>query len=209
MHTPNEQDGRRQEDKAKKIRYRFAFDIGGTFTDLVLLGSDGSLKTAKVLSDQSNVVAPIANGVLQLCHDYDIDLNAIDELVVGATTAVTNLVIERKGAKTALIATEGFRDVVEIAYESRYDQYDIFIEKPVSLVPRARRFTVPERVDVEGRVLLPLDEAAAAALPAKLKAASIESVAVSLLHSYANPDHERRLRERHRDRAHPIAREGD
>ena len=70
MHTPNEQDGRRQEDEAKKIRYRFAFDIGGTFTDLVLLGSDGSLKTAKVLSDQSNVVTPIANGVLQLCHDY-------------------------------------------------------------------------------------------------------------------------------------------
>ena len=106
MHTPNEQDGRRQEDKAKKIRYRFAFDIGGTFTDLVLLGSDGSLKTAKVLSDQSNVVAPIANGVLQLCHDYDINLNAIDELVVGATTAVTNLVIERKGALTARVTSD-------------------------------------------------------------------------------------------------------
>ena len=195
MHTPNEQDGRRQEDEAKKIRYRFAFDIGGTFTDLVLLGSDGSLKTAKVLSDQSNVVAPIANGVLQLCHDYDINLNAIDELVVGATTAVTNLVIERKGAKTALITTKGFRDVVAIGRELRYDIYNLHAPGPDPIIDRALRLEIDERTDAKGTIVRSPSSDAIKSTLADAKSLGAESIAVCLLHSFSNPQHELMVRE--------------
>jgi N-methylhydantoinase A len=103
--------------------------------------------------------------------------------------------IERKGAVTALIATAGFRDILDIADEGRYDQYDIFIDKPVPLVPRFRRFTVPERVDASGAVLLPLDEAALRALLPELDRVGATSVAVAFFHSYANAVHERRVRE--------------
>ncbi len=114
---------------------------------------------------------------------------------VHGTTLATNAVIERRGARTALIATEGFRDVLDIANESRYDQYDLSIEKPKPLVPRALRFTIPERMDVHGKVRLALDEGAVQALAGRLKADGIESVAVSFMHSYVNPTHERRVRE--------------
>ena len=107
----------------------------------------------------------------------------------------TNAIIERKGAVTALIATEGFRDILDIADEGRYDQYDIFIDKPKPLVPRFRRFTVPERIDAAGKVLKPLDEAAVLALLPALDRLGISSVAIAFLHSYADAGHERRVRE--------------
>ncbi|MBL8690137.1 MAG: hydantoinase/oxoprolinase family protein [Rhodospirillaceae bacterium] len=173
---------------------RLAVDIGGTFTDVVLETADSRLLTKKVLTTPRAPEEAVMQGTLALLAEAGMALSSVDVMVHG-TTLATNAIIERKGARTALIATDGFRDVLDIAYESRYDQYDIFIEKPVSLVPRARRFTVPERVDVEGRVLLALDETEAAGLPAQLKAEGIESVAVSLLHAYANPAHEQRLRE--------------
>jgi len=173
---------------------RLAVDIGGTFTDVVLETADGRLATKKVLTTPRAPEEGVMQGTLALLAESGAALGAVDVLVHG-TTLATNAIIERKGAKTALIATEGFRDVLDIAYESRYDQYDIFIEKPQSLVPRARRFTVPERVDVEGRVLLPLKEDAVATLPDKLRAEGIGSVAVSLMHAYANPAHERRIGE--------------
>ena len=173
---------------------RLAVDIGGTFTDVVLETADRRLFTKKVLTTTRAPEEGVMQGTLALLAEAGVALSAVEVLVHG-TTLATNAIIERKGARTALIATEGFRDVLDIAYESRYDQYDIFIEKPASLAPRARRFTVPERVDVEGRVLLALDEAAAAALPVQLKAERIESVAVSLIHAYANPAHEQRVRE--------------
>ena len=119
-------------------------------------------------------------------HFGDIDV------FMHGTTLATNAIIERRGARTALIATEGFRDMLDIANESRYDQYDLTIEKPKPLVPRALRFTVPERMDVHGKVRLALDEAAVRALARKLKAEGIESVAIGFMHSYANPAHERR-----------------
>ena len=172
---------------------RLAVDIGGTFTDVVLETANG-LKTKKVLTTPRAPEQGVMEGTMALLAEAGVGLGAVDVLVHG-TTLATNAIIERKGAKTALIATEGFRDVLDIAYESRYDQYDIFIEKPVSLVPRALRFTVPERVDVEGRVLLALDEKALAALPAQLRAEGIGSIAVSLLHAYANPAHEQRVGE--------------
>ena len=114
---------------------------------------------------------------------------------VHGTTLATNAVIERRGARTALLATEGFRDVLDIANESRYDQYDLTIEKPKPLVPRALRFTVPERMDVHGHVRLALDEKAVRVAARKLEAEGAESVAVAFMHAYANPAHERRTRD--------------
>jgi N-methylhydantoinase A len=116
-------------------------------------------------------------------------------IVIHGTTLATNAVIERKGALTALIATEGFRDVIEIADESRYDQYDLFIDKPKVLVPRRLRFTVPERIDVNGAVRLELDEKAVAKVAKEIKREGVEAVAIAFLHSYVNPEHERRAGE--------------
>src|SRR5262245_6224755 len=131
-------------------------------------------------------------GIVDLLAETGDPLSEI-EVIIHGTTLATNAIIERKGARTALIATDGFRDTLDIADEGRYDQYDIEIEKPRPLVPRARRFTVPERMDVEGRVRRPLDEAAVTALVPHLLAARVESAAVALMHSYANPAHERRV----------------
>src|SRR6202012_5911295 len=105
-------------------------------------------------------------------------LSDIDVFIHGPTLA-TNAIIERRGAKTALIATEGFRDVLDIGTESRYDQYDLTIDKPKPLVPRALRFTVPERIDSHGGVRLPLDEAAVRALVPKLRAQNVKNVAIA------------------------------
>ncbi len=118
-------------------------------------------------------------------------MSDIDVFIHG-TTLATNAIIERRGAKTALVATQGFRDVLDIGTESRYDQYDLAIDKPKPLAPRALRFTVPERIDAQGAVRLPLDEAAVRALVPELRAQNVESVAFAFLHSYANPEHERR-----------------
>jgi N-methylhydantoinase A len=172
---------------------RLAVDIGGTFTDLVL-ETQGSRLTRKVLTTPGRPEEGALTGVRAILGDAGMKLADIDVFVHG-TTLATNAVIERRGARTALVATEGFRDVLDIANESRYDQYDLTIEKPQPLVPRALRLTVPERVDVHGKVRLPLDEAAVKALVPFLKDRRIESIAVAFIHSYVNPSHERRTRE--------------
>jgi N-methylhydantoinase A len=177
----------------KGEQVRLAVDIGGTFTDLVLEVGERRF-TRKVLTTARAPEEGVLAGTRTILADASIGLSSID-LFLHGTTLATNAIIERKGAKTALIATEGFRDIVEIAYESRYDQYDLFIEKPRQLVPRALRLTVPERVDVEGGVQIALDEAAARALIPKLRSHGVESVAIAFLHSYANPGHEQRMRE--------------
>ncbi len=169
---------------------RLAVDIGGTFTDVVLETKAGRM-TRKVLTTPSRPEEGVLDGMRLILSDARMHMSDIDVFVHG-TTLATNAIIERRGAKTALIATEGFRDIIEIGTESRYDQYDLSIEKPRPLVQRALRFTLPERVDVHGKVRLPLDEAAVAALVPKLKAAGVESVAIAFLHSYANAEHERR-----------------
>jgi N-methylhydantoinase A len=169
---------------------RLAVDIGGTFTDVVL-ETDGERLTRKVLTTPSRPEEGVLSGMRLILSDSGMRMSDIDVFVHG-TTLATNAIIERRGARTALIATDGFRDIIEIGTESRYDQYDLSIEKPRPLVPRALRFTVPERVDVQGGLRLPLDEAAVDALVPKLRAAGVESVAIAFLHSYANPDHERR-----------------
>ena len=172
---------------------RIAVDIGGTFTDVVL-ERDSRLATAKVLTTPEAPEEGALSGIAMVLREAGIPPAAVS-LVIHGTTLATNAIIERKGAVTALVTTEGFRDVVEIGYESRYDQYDIMIEKPVPLVPRVRRLTVPERVDIHGRVLLPLDEDAVRALIPQIDVLDVESVAVGFLHAYANPAHERRVRD--------------
>src|SRR3954471_8272869 len=172
---------------------RLAVDIGGTFTDVVLEKAGGRF-TSKVLTTPQAPEQAVVAGTRTVLGEAGLAFSDLD-LFVHGTTLATNAIIERKGAKTALIATQGFRDVIEIADESRYDQYDIFIDKPRPLVPRRLRFTVPERVDVNGAVRLPLDEAAARAVAAELRREAIESVAVAFLHAYVNPDHEARVRE--------------
>jgi N-methylhydantoinase A len=172
---------------------RLAVDIGGTFTDIVLdVGRDR--KTRKVLTTPVHPEQAVLDGMRLILADARAHARDIDVFIHG-TTLATNAVIERRGAKTALIATEGFRDVLDIGTESRYDQYDLSIDKPKPLVPRALRFTVPERIDSHGGVRLPLDEAAVRALVPKLRAQNVKSVAIAFLHAYANATHERRAAE--------------
>jgi N-methylhydantoinase A len=172
---------------------RLAVDIGGTFTDIVLdVGRDR--KTRKVLTTPVHPEQAVLDGMRLILADARAHARDIDVFIHG-TTLATNAVIERRGAKTALIATEGFRDVLDIGTESRYDQYDLTIDKPKPLVPRSLRFTVPERIDAHGGVRLPLDEAAVRALVPKLRAQNVKSVAIAFLHAYANAAHERRAAE--------------
>src|ERR1700750_3030544 len=145
---------------------RMAVDIGGTFTDGVLDRGSGRLPR-KVLTTRRPEEGVLSGARLVLA-DAGLHFSDIDVFVHG-TTLATNAIIERRGARTALIATDGFRDVLDIATESRYDQYDLTIEKPRPLVPRSLRFTVPERVDIHGKVRLALDEAAVTQRVAALK----------------------------------------
>ncbi|MCA0303339.1 MAG: hydantoinase/oxoprolinase family protein [Proteobacteria bacterium] len=172
---------------------RIAVDIGGTFTDVVL-EEGGRRLTRKLLTTPQRPEEAVLEGMRLILADAGRGFGDVTVFVHG-TTLATNAVIERRGARTALLATDGFRDVLDIANESRYDQYDLTIEKPTPLVPRRLRLTVPERMDVHGAVRLPLDEAAVRAAARQLKAEGVESVAVAYIHSYVNPAHERRTRE--------------
>ena len=177
----------------RRAAARLSVDIGGTFTDIVL-EAEGHRTTAKVLTTPAAPEEGVINGVEAALAEAGLNASALS-LVLHGTTLATNAILERKGAKTAFVTTEGFRDVLEIGYESRYDQYDIMIEKPAPLVPRKLRLPVAERVDLTGQVLKPLDEGMVEALVPELEAAEIESVAIGYMHAYANPDHERRTRD--------------
>ncbi len=171
---------------------RLAVDIGGTFTDLAL-ERDGRRFTAKTLTTSDAPEQGVLVGVAAILRDAGLAPGDVSILVHG-TTLATNAVIERKGAITALVTTEGFRDVLAMGNESRYDQYDLHIRLPEPLVPRYLRLPVPERVDAAGRVLLPLDEAAVRALVPVLRQHAVASVAVGFLHSFTNGVHEQRAR---------------
>ena len=172
---------------------RLAVDIGGTFTDLAL-EAQGRRFTTKVLTTPAAPELGVMTGVHAILAQAGLQPGDITILVHG-TTLATNSVIERKGARTALITTEGFRDVLALGNESRYDQYDINIVLPEPLVPRHLRLTVPERLDNEGHILRPLDEAAVRALVPVLVREKVESLAVGFLHGFVNPIHERRVRD--------------
>ena len=171
---------------------RLAADVGGTFTDVVL-DTGEKYFTSKISTTIETPETAILEGVRIVLQKAGIKPSQITGFIHG-TTLATNALIERKGARTALITTEGFRDSIEIAYESRYDQYDLALQKPEPLVPRYLRYTVFERVNVQGRILRPLDTASVSQLVTELQQNEIESVAIGLLHSYANPEHPVQLR---------------
>jgi N-methylhydantoinase A len=172
---------------------RLGVDIGGTFTD-VALEQGGRRWSAKILTTPN---AP-ERAVIEVIHHVlgEAGLTAADtSIIIHGTTLATNALIERKGAKTALLTTEGFRDTIEIRHENRFEQYDVNIDLPPPLIPRRLRFPVRERIDANGRVLVPLDKAGVAALASHLGTQGVEAVAVGFLHSFANPAHERRAGE--------------
>ncbi len=172
---------------------RLAVDIGGTFTDLAI--EHGPARTTmKVLTTPAEPERGVLEGIAALLRQAGLAAGDIGIFVHG-TTLATNAIIERKGARTALVTTQGFRDVLALGNESRYDQYDLNIVLPQPLVPRHLRLPVPERLDNGGEVLLPLDEGAVAALVPILRREAVESIAVGYLHSFANPAHERRTRD--------------
>jgi N-methylhydantoinase A len=172
---------------------RLAVDIGGTFTDLCL-DWKGKLTSVKVLTTPRAPEEGVLTGMDEVVKQSGIKPNELG-LIIHGTTLATNAIIERKGAKTALVVTEGFRDSIEIAFEHRFEQYDIFMLKPPPLVARDLRFGIPERLDGRGNVLIPLDEGAVKALAPKLKAAGIESIAIGYMHAYLDGKHERRTRD--------------
>ena len=173
---------------------RLAVDIGGTFTDLVVErpGVDGRQSwTTKVLTTPHAPEEGVLEGIRSLLGKAGVAPEEI-MLFVHGTTLATNALIERKGARTALLTTEGFRDVLALGTESRYDQYDLNIVLPEPLVPRRWRMTVPERLDNEGQVLLVLSETAVRERVAEMRREGIESLAIGFLHAFRNPAHEKR-----------------
>jgi N-methylhydantoinase A len=172
---------------------RLAVDIGGTFTDLCLEWN-GKLTSVKVLTTPRAPEEGVLEGMKEILKQTRIQPADLG-LVIHGTTLATNAIIERKGARTALVVTEGFRDSIEIAFEHRFEQYDIFMRKPPPLVARDLRFGIPERMDGRGNVLIPLDEMAVRALAPRLKAAGIEAIAVGYMHAYLDGKHERRTRD--------------
>ncbi|MFB6155079.1 MAG: hydantoinase/oxoprolinase family protein [Haloferacaceae archaeon] len=176
---------------------RVGVDVGGTFTDVVLVTDDDELVTAKVPSTDDQSVGVI-DGIEKACEQAGVETGAVDEFTHAMTVSV-NALLERDGAKTALVTTEGFRDVLEIGRQNRPSLYDLEAEKTPPLVPRRRRFEVPERA-LAGGVETPLDEEAVERVADEIIGADVDAVAVSFLHSYAHPENERRaaalLRER-------------
>ena len=174
---------------------RVSVDIGGTFTDFLLVDpSNGSFNVHKVLTSSDDPSRAVLEGLRVLLDSTGIDPGDITQIVHG-TTLVTNALIERKGARTGLITTKGFRDAVEIGREHRYDLYDLFIDLPEPLVPRYLRLEVDERVFSDGSVVRSLDDEDVHERIDQLRAEGVEAVAVSLLHSYQNAGHERRVGE--------------
>ena len=173
---------------------RLAADIGGTFTDVVLEVQQGAAIperfTTKVLTTPRSPADAVLDGVEQVLATSGVDASEV-ELVVHGTTLATNALIERRGAVTALLTTEGFRDSVAMAHENRFEQYDLAMERPEPLVPRHLRLGVPERLAADGEVLVALDEDAVRALVPTLIEQGVTSVAVGFLHSFVDPTHER------------------
>jgi len=176
-------------------RYRAGVDIGGTFTDLLLLDEHtGEMIIGKILTTPGDPSLAVIQGLQALLAERHLDPATVTAAIHG-TTLITNAIIERKGARTGLITTQGFRDALEIGREKRYDIYDIFLENPQPLVPRALRREVSERLDETGRVLVPLNRMEVFDVVQELVRDGVEALAVVLLHSFRNPLHERIIRE--------------
>jgi N-methylhydantoinase A len=175
-------------------RARLAVDIGGTFTDVVLELPGGARATTKLLTTYDHPGQAVLDGIGAVLRKTGLQPAAVG-LIIHGTTLATNALIQRSGARTALLTTAGHRDALEMAHEDRFEQYDIMIDRPRPLVPRYLRLPVRERLDRDGRVLIPLDEASVAAALPLLDEHGVESVAIGYLHAFVNPEHERRTAE--------------
>ena len=175
---------------------RIGVDVGGTFTDFVLHDPARNLvATGKRLTTPDDPSEAIVAGIARLLEETGLKPADLHSIVHG-TTLVTNTIIERTGCKVGLLTTDGFRDSIEIGREIRYDLYDLFLEAPPTLVPRHLRLEVPERLDVQGNILLPLDEAALIAAARQLvEVEKVEALAIGFLHAWRDPRHERRAAE--------------
>jgi N-methylhydantoinase A/oxoprolinase/acetone carboxylase beta subunit len=178
------------------ITYTVGVDIGGTFTDIVCAGSDGSLRLMKRPTTRGNPAAAVRDAVEAMRTDWGIDPASITRFVHGSTVA-TNAVIERKGARTGIITTAGFKDVLEIGRQMRHQMYDLILkpETPVFLAPGARRKEVRERIAADGAIVTALDEDDVRRVVAELAADGVKAIAIVFLFSFINPAHERRARE--------------
>ena len=175
--------------------YRLGVDIGGTFTDLVMVDlHNGMLFDEKVLTTPDDPSLGVIKGVKKILETNNIHASKLKHIIHG-TTLVANAIIQRRGSKVALITSQGFRDIQEIGTESRYDTYDLFMKMPAPLVTRRWRFEVPERIGPDGQVITILDESKVIDVARAIASSDVEAVAISLLHSYQNPNHERRIRE--------------
>jgi N-methylhydantoinase A len=175
------------------MSFRVGVDIGGTFTDLVCLAADGRLHTKKISSSVEDYAAAIATGLKELFSESGLTGRDVNEIRHG-TTVASNAILEQRGARTGLIATRGFRDILEIRNMRMPRLYDLRWEKPPPLVPRYLRMTVDERVDARGKVQTPLDEADAGRAIDRLLAEKVDVIAVCLLNSFAEPAHELALK---------------
>lgn len=176
-------------------RYRLGIDVGGTFTDGILIDEEsGGTRIAKVPSTPGDPSVGFLEAVERILREAGVEAAEVGSLVHG-TTVATNAIIEGKLAPTGFFTTEGFRDMLEIQRQIRPSLYDLLFEKPRPLAPRHRCFGIPERLDAAGAVLAPLDEQAVAAAAGQLKAEGVEALAICYLHAYINPAHERRTRE--------------
>src|SRR6266849_3901488 len=175
-------------------RYRVGVDIGGTFTDIVLLGSDGTIHTKKISSSVGNYAQAIVEGLAEVFRETGLGGGAIEEIRHG-TTVASNAILEHKGARTGLITTRGFRDVLEIRTLRMPRMYDLTWTKPAPLVERYLRQVVDERINAAGVVERALDPREAERAVDALLAEKIESIAVCLLHSFTNPAHELAIKE--------------
>jgi len=170
---------------------RLAVDIGGTFTDVVLERPGAARVTTKLLTTYDHPGRAVLDGIGQVLGKAGLRPAEVG-LIIHGTTLATNALIQRSGARTALLTTEGHRDALEMAHEDRFEQYDVMIDRPRPLVPRYLRLPVRERLDRDGRVLIPLDESTVEAALPLLDEHGVESVAIGYLHAFVNPDHERR-----------------
>ncbi len=174
---------------------RIGVDIGGTFTDFVVADDrTGQLYNEKMLTTPDDPSAAVLAGIKRLIDAHNLSPAEI-ETVIHGTTLVANALIERKGVRTALITTSGFRDLLEIRREWRYDAYDLLIEPPQPLVQRSLRFEVVERMNTSGTVVTPFDDASAETVARALAVTDVEAVAVCFLHAFRNGEHERRMRD--------------
>jgi N-methylhydantoinase A len=173
---------------------RLAVDIGGTFTDVVLERPGEARLTTKLLTTYDHPGRAVLDGIAQVLANAELQPADVG-LIIHGTTLATNALIQRSGARTALLTTAGHRDALEMAHEDRFEQYDVMIDRPRPLVPRHLRLPVPERLDRDGRVLIPLDEAAVEAALPVLDEHGVESVAIGYLHAFVNPSHEQRTAE--------------